>query len=67
MKFIKYNVGIIAIFLLMVWMAYNDYKAPKEPGENMHVLYLVTALILAASLAMIYFKHYGGRNENNGR
>lgn len=65
MKFIKYNGGIIAIFLLMLWLSYSDYKAAKEPGENMYVLYLATAVILLISLIMIYFKHYRSRNDNN--
>jgi hypothetical protein len=58
MKFIRYNIGIIAICVLMFRMSYKEYTIPKEPGENMYLFYLVMGVILLLSLIMIYFKHY---------
>ncbi|MCF2442759.1 hypothetical protein L0657_02235 [Dyadobacter sp. CY345] len=61
MRFLKSNFGIIAITCLMGWMAFREYKLPKEPGENLYIFYLSTGVILIVLLVMIYFKHYRGK------
>ena len=58
MRYLKTNIGPIAVLLLMLFMAYRDFKLHRNSDESLFLFYMITAIILFGLLVGIYLKFY---------